>query len=40
MRIHNSNGYSGAHQNPDGTWVCGGSYSGAHQCPNGTWVCA
>ena len=32
-------GYTGAHQNPDGTWVCGGAHTGAHQNPNGTWVC-
>ena len=30
--------YNGAHQNPDGTWVCGGAYSGAHQNPDSTWV--
>jgi len=32
-------GHTGAHQNPNGTWVCGGAHTGAHQNPYGTWVC-
>jgi len=40
LLIKNENAHSGAHQNPNGTWVCGGAHTGAHQNPNDTWVCA
>jgi len=36
----NLSGHAGAHQNPDGTWVCGGANAGAYQNPNGTWICS
>ena len=31
--------HTGAHRNPDMTWVCGGAYTGAHRNPDMTWVC-
>lgn len=38
--IANMNAHTGAHKNPDGTWVCGGAHTGAHKNPDGTWVCS
>ena len=35
-----SKGFTGAKQNPTGTWVCGGAFTGAKQNPDGTWICS